>query len=68
MNLLSHFDEKTKEWLQGRIDNPDVYDMPTMDDVLEYLESTSDDEPSEEVLGDLIIQYLEEEGLIFHFC
>jgi hypothetical protein len=39
-----------------------------MDEVLEYLESTPDDEPSEKVLGDLIIQYLEEEGLIFDFC
>lgn len=68
MNLLSHLDKETKEWLQGRIDNPDVYDLPTMDEVLEYLESTSDDEPSEEVLDDLIIKYLEEEGLMFDFC
>ena len=49
-------------------DNPDVYDLPTMDEVLEYLESASDEEPSEEVLDDLIIQYLEEEGLMFDFC
>lgn len=68
MNLLSHLDKKTKEWLQGRILNPGVYDLPTMDEVLEYLESTSDDEPTEEVLGDLIIQYIEEEGLMFDFC
>lgn len=68
MNLLSHLDKETQEWLQSVIDNPGVYDMPTMDEVLEYLESTSDDEPSEEVLGDLIIQYLEGEGLMFDFC
>ena len=68
MNLLSHLDKETKEWLQNRIDNPGVYDLPTMDEVLEYLQSTSDDEPSQEVLGDLIIQYLEEEGLMFDFC
>lgn len=68
MNLLSHFSEDDKKWLQSIIDNPDVYDMPTMDEVLKYLESKSDDNPSEEVLGDLIIQYLEDEGLMFAFC
>ncbi len=42
--------------------------MPTMDEVIEYLQSTSDDEPSEEVMDDLNIQYLEDEGLMFDFC
>jgi hypothetical protein len=39
-----------------------------MDEVIEYLKSTSDSEPSEEVMDDLIIQYLEDEGLMFDFC
>ena len=68
MNLLSHLSEDEKKWLKTRIDSPGVYDMPTMDEVLDYLKSTSDDEPSEEVMGDLIIQYLDGEGLMFDFC
>ena len=66
--LLSYLSEDEKNWLQGRIDNPGVYDMPTMEEVIEYLENTYDDEPSEEVIGDLIIQYLDSEGLMFDFC
>jgi hypothetical protein len=67
-NLLSHLTDSEKDWLKKRIENPGVYDMPTMDEVLDYLESTFDNEPSEEVLGDLIIQYIDSEGLMFDFC
>jgi hypothetical protein len=66
--LIDHFTDEEKKWLQSRIDNPDVYSLPTMDEVIEYLKSTSDSEPSEEVMDDLIIQYLEDEGLMFDFC
>jgi hypothetical protein len=66
--LIDHFTDEEKNWLQSRIDNPDVYSLPTMDEVIEYLKSTSDSEPSEEVMDDLIIQYLEDEGLMFDFC
>lgn len=66
--LIDHLSQDEKNWLQSRIDNPGVYTMPTMDEVIKYLESTPDDEPSEEVMDDLIIQYLEDEGLMFDFC
>lgn len=66
--LIDHLTQDEKKWLQSRIDNPDVYTMPTMDEVIEYLQSTPDNEPSEEVMDDLIIQYLEDEGLMFDFC
>ena len=66
--LIDHLSQDEKDWLQSRIDNPGVYTMPTMDEVIEYLQSTPDDEPSEEVMDDLIIQYLEDEGLMFDFC
>lgn len=66
--LIDHLSQDEKDWLQSRIDNPGVYDMPTMDEVIKYLQSTPDDEPSEEVMYDLIIQYLEDEGLMFDFC
>lgn len=66
--LIDHLSQDEKDWLQSRIDSPGVYTMPTMDEVIEYLESTPDDEPSEEVMDDLIIQYLEDEGLMFDFC
>lgn len=66
--LIDHLTQDEKNWLQSRIDNPDVYTMPTMDEVIEYLQSTPDNEPSEEVMDDLIIQYLEDEGLMFDFC
>lgn len=39
MNLLSHFDKSTKDWLQDKINNPGVYDMPTMEEVVEYLKT-----------------------------
>ncbi len=42
--------------------------MPTIEEVINYLSKTDDDEPSEKVLGDLIIQYIEDEGLMFDFC
>lgn len=67
-NLLSHLTQDQQNWLKDKIDNPGVYDMPTMNGVLDYLNSTSDSEPSEEVMGDLIIQYLDGEGLMFDFC
>jgi hypothetical protein len=66
--LIDHLSQDEKDWLQSRIDNPDVYTMPTMDEVINYLSNTEDDEPSEEVMYDLIIQYLEDEGLMFDFC
>lgn len=66
--LIDHLSQDEKDWLQSIIDNPGVYDMPTMDEVIKYLQSTPDDEPSEEVMYDLIIQYLEDEGLMFDFC
>jgi hypothetical protein len=66
--LFDHFQKETMEWLQSKIDKPGVYDMPTMEQVLDYLKSTPDTEPTEEVLNDLVIQYLEDEGLIFDFC
>jgi hypothetical protein len=66
--LIDHFDKNQMIWLQSRINNPGVYDMPTMEEVINYLSNTEDDEPSEEVMYDLIIQYLENEGLIFDFC
>jgi hypothetical protein len=68
MKLIKHFTKQDQKRLQNKINNPGVYDMPTMDEVVEYLESTEDDEPSEEVIGDLVIQYLEGEGLMFGFC
>lgn len=67
-NLLTYLDDETKDWLQSKIDNPGIYDIPTMEEVIEYLENTYDDEPSEEVMDDLIIQYLDDEGLMFDFC
>jgi len=67
-NLLSHLTQDQQNWLKDKIDNPGVYDMPTMNGVLDYLNSTSDSEPSEEVMGDLIIQYLDGQGLMFDFC
>ena len=66
-NLLSHLTQDQQNWLKDKIDNPGVYDMPTMNGVLDYLNSTSDSEPSEEVMGDLIIQYLDGQGLMFDF-
>jgi hypothetical protein len=66
--LSTYLDKETKIWLQVRIDNPGIYEMPTMDEIIDYLEKTYDDEPSEEVMGDLIIQYLDGEGLMFDFC
>jgi hypothetical protein len=66
--LIDHFGQDEMDWLQSKIDNPGVYDMPTMDEVIEYLKSTPDNESSEEVMDDLIIQYLEDEGLMFDFC
>lgn len=66
--LIDHFSQDEKDWLQSRIDNPGVYTMPTIDEVIEYLELTPDDEPLEEVMYDLIIQYSEDEGLMFDFC
>jgi len=66
--LIDHFDKDDRDWLQSRIDNPGVYSMPTMQEVIDYLKSTSDDEQSEEVMYDLIIQYMESEGLMFDFC
>lgn len=66
--LIDHLSQDEKNWLQSRIDNPGVYSMPTMDEVIEYLQSTSDSEDSEEVMDDLIIQYMDSEGLMFDFC
>lgn len=66
--LIEHFTDWDKSWLQEKIDNPNEYDMPTMEEVVEYLNETEDDEPSENVMGDLIIQYIEEEGIMFDFC
>ena len=67
-NLLKYLDDDTRDWLQSRIDEPGIYDMPSMEEVIEYLANTYDDEPSEEVMGDLIILYLDDEGLFFDFC
>ncbi len=39
-----------------------------MAEVISYLEETNDNEDSEEVMDDLIIQYLEDEGLMFELC
>lgn len=66
--LINYLSDSDKKWLQDKIDNPGVYDIPSMQDVLDYLSSKNDDEPSEEVMDDLIIQYLEDEGLMFDFC
>ena len=66
--LINHFKKSEMNWLQSKIDNPGVYDMPSMEEVIDYLSNTEDDEPSEEVMYDLIIQYLEDEGLMFSFC
>jgi hypothetical protein len=66
--LIDHLSERERNWLQKRIDNPGVYSMPTMAEVISYLEETNDNEDSEEVMDDLIIQYLEDEGLMFELC
>ena len=66
--LIKYLSVDEREWLQNRISNPGQYDLPTMSDVIEYLSTTDDDEPSEEVMDDLIIQYIEDEGLMFDFC
>jgi hypothetical protein len=68
LKLIDHLTTDEKIWLQQQINNPGVYDMPTMKEVIDYLSNTEDDEPSENVMNDLIIQYLEDEGLMFDFC
>lgn len=70
MSLIQYFnaDLSQKEWLQNKINNPGIHDMPSMDEVIDYLESTPDDESSEQVMGDLIIQYIDGEGLMFDLC
>jgi len=66
--LIVHLSKSDKIRLEKIINNPKEYTLPSMDEVLEYLSSTDDDEMSEIVMDDLIIQYLEEEGLMFDFC
>lgn len=66
--LITHFSSDDRQWLYNRINNPGVYDLPSIEDVIEYLENTDDDDMSEEVMRDLIIIYLEDEGLMFDFC
>jgi hypothetical protein len=66
--LIDHFTQDEKKWLQSRINNSGIYTLPSMDEVMDYLKSTDDNEPSEEVMDDLIIQYIEGEGLMFDFC
>lgn len=68
MKLIEHFSEEEKIRLQNTIDNSGVYNLPTMNEVEDYLQTTEDDEPSEKVMDDLIIQYIEDEGLMFDFC
>ena len=63
-----NFTKSDEQWLRSKIDNPGVHEMPTIEEVINYLSKTDDDEPSEKVLGDLIIQYIEDEGLMFDFC
>ena len=53
MKLINHLTKSDKSQLQKLISN-DVYDMPTLDEVIEYLENTEDSEPSEEIFGDLV--------------
>ena len=66
--LIDYLKTDEKIWLQQKINNPGLYDMPTMKEVIYYLSNTEDDEPSENVMNDLIIQYLKDEGLMFDFC
>ena len=58
MKLINHLTKSDKSQLQKLISN-DVYDMPTLDEVIEYLENTEDSEPSEEIFGDLVVQYID---------
>jgi len=67
MKLINHLTKSDKSQLQKLISN-DVYDMPTLDEVIEYLENTEDSEPSEEIFGDLVVQYIDGEGIMFDVC
>jgi hypothetical protein len=68
MNLLNHLNAEDINRLLNLIDNPGVYTMPSFEEVVDYLGNQEDDMPSEEVMYDLIIQYLPEEGVMFDFC
>jgi hypothetical protein len=63
--LISHLTQFDKAWLIGKINNPGRYNIPTMDEIIDYLESTPDDEPSEIEMGDLVIYYDESNYLGF---
>lgn len=66
--LITHFTKSDKNKLDKMIKENQDYDFPSIDEVLDYLSSTDDDEMSENVMGDLIIQYIEEEGIMFDVC
>ena len=63
--LITHLDEELLAIYLGY----DYNDIPSKEEILEYLRNTDDDEPSEEVMGNFIIQFIdEEEGIMFDFC
>lgn len=63
--LITYLTKEDEKWLTNRITHPGVYTIPSMEEIKNYLDSVYDNEPSEIVLYDLIIQYSEDDDLMF---
>jgi len=60
--LIDLWTDDDDESLKISLSNsPDVYDWPEYDDVMEYLKETNADGDIEEVMDDLIIQFIDGE-------
>lgn len=56
-NLLTYFGQRHKNQLNNLINEPGLYDIPSVKEVTNYLENTDDDKSSEKTIGDLSIQF-----------
>lgn len=68
MKLIDYYDSDTKDSLKKLLANSYGHIFPTIEEVEDYLKEQDDDEPSEKVMDDLVIQYLESEGIMFDVC
>ena len=69
MKLIAYFTVSDRKSLKNLLKNPGGRDFPTEQEVIDFLKETDyNGEPLEKVIGDLIIQYIEEEGVMFDVC
>lgn len=67
--LFDYWDLSNDNYLKKLLTKTNVYDLPSYDEVISYLKTTDADEDFiEEVMGDLIIRFIEGDYIELEYC